>query len=144
MEGQVAHLSCNITSDPPPIIVWTFPNGTEVDDKANVDKLHITKMKSGSFLTVRDLETVDQGTYRCSGKNFIGKATGEILLIVEVSEPEGDSYLIIIGGTLVVLVLVAIFIVAGSYAKRYRRQAQLQREREREVERTQPVDGMRI
>ena len=52
--------------------------------------------------------------------------------------------MVIIGGTLVGLVLVAIFIVAGSYAKRYRRQHQIQEEREREVQRTQPADGMRI
>ena len=115
-----------------------------VDDDANINKLKIIKLQSGSFLTIRDLLSEDQGTYTCSGRNFLGKADGAILLIVEVAEPEGDSYLIIIGGTLVALVLIAIFIVAGAYAKRYRRQTQMQRERVREVERTQPADGMRI
>jgi len=114
------------------------------NDEANVNKLKIITLKSGSFLTIRDLQSQDQGTYQCSGRNFLGTAKGSTLLIVEVAEPEGDSYLVIIGGALVALVLIAIFIVAGSYAKRYRLKSQMQREREREVERTQPADGMRI
>ena len=41
-------------------------------------------------------------------------------MVVEVSEPEGDNYLLLVGGILVAFVVVAIFIVAGTYAKKYR------------------------
>ena len=52
--------------------------------------------------------------------------------------------LLLLGGVLVALVLIAIFIVAGAYAKKYRREAQRRRERETAVQRTVPAEGMRI
>ena len=63
---------------------------------------------------------MDQGNYKCKAHNFLGDIEAEILMVVEVSEPEGDNYLLLVGGILVAFVVVAIFIVAGTYAKKYR------------------------
>ena len=63
---------------------------------------------------------MDQGNYKCKAHNFLGETDAEILMVVEVSEPEGDNYLLLVGGILVAFVVVAIFIVAGTYAKKYR------------------------
>ena len=49
-----------------------------------------------------------------------------------------------LGGTLVGLVIIAIFIVAGAYAKKLRSENQRRRERERNVASTVPADGLRI
>ena len=118
----------------------------------------IVDLKSGSTLTIRDLVPEDSGFYKCKGENFMGSDESEISLVVEEAEPEGDGYLLIIGkfkdfftkfkkplgGTLVGLVIIAIFIVAGAYAKKLRSENQRRRERERNVASTVPADGLRI
>ena len=68
----------------------------------------------------RELDILDQGNYKCKAHNFLGEIEASILMVVEVSEPEGDNYLLLVGGILVAFVVVAIFIVAGTYAKKYR------------------------
>ena len=53
VEGEYAKLSCNITSEPPPVISWFYPNGTGVDASSNVDKLNVMNLQGMSILTVR-------------------------------------------------------------------------------------------
>ena len=119
----------------------------------------IVSLLSGSTLKIRNLVSEDSGIYKCVGENFMGDISGDISLVVEEAKPEGDGYLLIVGqyieqfitiikpflgGVLVALVLIAIFIVAGAYAKKYRREAQRRREKENAVQKTVPAEGMRI
>ena len=53
VEGEYAKLSCNITSEPPPVIVWYYPNATTVDATVNVNKLNVMNLQGMSILTVR-------------------------------------------------------------------------------------------
>ena len=56
VEGEYAKLSCNITSEPPPVIVWYYPNATIVDATVNVNKLNVMNLQGMSILTVRSVE----------------------------------------------------------------------------------------
>lgn len=93
--GEYAQISCNITATPPPVILWYYPNGTEISKNNN--KMGIINMKSGSTLKIRDLVPEDSGFYKCEGENFMGKVESEISVVVEEAAPEGDGYLLIIG-----------------------------------------------
>jgi hypothetical protein len=60
VEGDFVQFSCNVTSEPPSVVSWYYPNGTIVDESSNYDKLSIIKLRDGSFLTIRELQSVDQ------------------------------------------------------------------------------------
>lgn len=94
MAAGFAQIACNITANPPPIITWYWPNGTQVETSS---KMGIVDLKSGSTLTIRDLVPEDSGFYKCMGENFMGSDASEISLVVEEAKPEGDGYLLIIG-----------------------------------------------
>ena len=93
--GEYAQIACNITSEPPPIITWFNPNGTEIDGIN--DKMGIVSLLGGSTLKIRNLVPEDSGIYKCLGQNFMGEVEGEISLVVEEAKPEGDGYLLIVG-----------------------------------------------
>ncbi|XP_059813452.1 cell adhesion molecule 4-like isoform X4 [Hypanus sabinus] len=105
-EGEDLLLTCAVTGNPlPPQVSWSRLNSS-LPDRAEAQ---------GNTLTIRRLNSADNGTYVCEVHTEMGSSTDQYTLVVydqsAVVEPRTSTSYTIVGGVLAVLVFVVICVL---------------------------------
>ena len=77
-----AELTCQVSGDPQPQIVWR-----RVGAELPVDRVHVTEDKS---LRIDDVRLGDEGEYVCRAENAVGSVTGSARLSVTGEQNDRD------------------------------------------------------
>ncbi|XP_066514232.1 immunoglobulin superfamily member 10-like [Hoplias malabaricus] len=80
--GKTTVLNCSADGQPPPDIIWTLPNGTQVTAGPNRGS-HQYLSKDGT-LVIYNPSKEDTGRYRCAAKNKVGYI--EKIIVLEVGQ----------------------------------------------------------
>ncbi|XP_076352878.1 lachesin-like [Tachypleus tridentatus] len=77
--GDTVLLECHIEAMPFPDIVWKKNNGRNISPgkKCEID-VAVKDYKIRTVLRIRDIQSTDLGTYKCTADNSLGNAEGEI------------------------------------------------------------------
>ncbi|GAA6092707.1 immunoglobulin superfamily member 10 [Tachysurus ichikawai] len=79
--GKTTVLNCSADGNPPPDMIWTLPNGTQLIGRHMGSHHHLGS--DGTFV-IHNPSKGDAGKYRCAAKNKIGYI--EKLIILEVGQ----------------------------------------------------------
>ncbi|XP_070182985.1 hemicentin-2-like [Littorina saxatilis] len=75
VSGQDIHLFCDVISNPPPVITWTYPQGGQPFN---------AKILPDGSLWLSKADSYNSGTYTCKATNKFGTMTATASLIVQV------------------------------------------------------------
>lgn len=81
-QGKTTILNCSADGNPPPDMIWTLPNGTQLTGGPNRGS-HPQLGSEGTFV-IYNPSKGDAGKYRCAAKNKVGYI--EKLIILEVGQ----------------------------------------------------------
>ncbi|XP_022810525.1 hemicentin-2-like, partial [Stylophora pistillata] len=101
VEGQTAVFSCLVAGYPTPNVTWT-KNDVELNIAAN-SKLNFSYKGGNHSLTVKNVQQLDAGKYRCVGNNILGNSTSSPATLTVQFSPEvaidGDQVQFVANGT---------------------------------------------
>ncbi|TSN21166.1 Immunoglobulin superfamily member 10 [Bagarius yarrelli] len=80
--GKTTVLNCSADGNPPPDMIWTLPNGTQVIGGQNMGSQY--HLGSDGTFVIHNPSKGDSGKYRCAAKNKIGYI--EKLIILDVGQ----------------------------------------------------------
>ncbi|XP_060730512.1 immunoglobulin superfamily member 10 [Tachysurus vachellii] len=80
--GKTTVLNCSADGNPPPDMIWTLPNGTQLIGRHNMGSHH--HLGSDGTFVIHNPSKGDAGKYRCAAKNKMGYI--EKLIILEVGQ----------------------------------------------------------
>ncbi|XP_022800131.1 hemicentin-1-like [Stylophora pistillata] len=101
VEGQTAVFSCLVAGYPTPNVTWT-KNDVELNIAAN-SRLNVSYKGGSHSLTVKNVQQLDAGKYRCVGNNILGNSTSSPATLTVQFSPEvaidGDQVQFVANGT---------------------------------------------
>ncbi|KAK3513594.1 hypothetical protein QTP70_026032 [Hemibagrus guttatus] len=80
--GKTTVLNCSADGNPPPDMIWSLPNGTQLIGGHNVGSQH--HVGSDGTFVIHNPSKGDAGKYRCAAKNKVGYI--EKLIILDVGQ----------------------------------------------------------
>uniref|UniRef100_A0A4W4HQU9 Ig-like domain-containing protein n=1 Tax=Electrophorus electricus TaxID=8005 RepID=A0A4W4HQU9_ELEEL len=80
--GKTTVLNCSADGQPPPNILWTLPNGTQVTSSSNRGSQY--QIGNDGTFVIYNPSKEDTGKYRCAAKNKVGYI--EKLIVLEVGQ----------------------------------------------------------
>merc|ERR1719454_989180 len=132
--GLSTKISCNVSGDPFPDVIWTTPKGRELQESyfSRSEKYSKRDYATGSELFIRQLTVEDAGEWTCTAENFVGAQDTQLgVTVEEVKQEEADDYALKIGLGLVGLVVAVVIGIGIYYLYRFIRTGKLRRKKER-------------